>query len=108
MDEAFTYKDRITFYKKDMWRQQVVVQCIIEETEFAKKEGKEYLRIGSREVKIEGIEGFLKAMQSETILEERVKAAAALLNMPLPGQLYFLDTDEAAENKRVAEEKAWK
>jgi hypothetical protein len=107
MDEEFTYKDRITFYKKDMWKSNLVYQTLMEELTEAKESGKDYLRVGKREIKIEGIEAFIKCQNAEGILHDRMRAAAALLNLPNPSEVYFLDADEDAEKKRLAEEKAW-
>ena len=108
MDEAFTYKDRVTFYKKDMWRSNIVIQTLIEELKAAKDAGKDHLRIGNREIKIEAFESLIKCLEVQNILHDRIRAAAALLNMPNPNDIYFLDLDADAESKRISEEKQWR
>lgn len=108
MDEAFTYKDRVTFYKKDMWRSNVVVQTLIEELKAAKDAGKDHLRIGNREIKLEAFESLIKCQKVQNILHDRIRAAAALLNMPDPTDVHFLDLDADAEAKRISEEKQWR
>lgn len=107
MDKEFTYKDRVTFYKKDMWRSNLVFQTILEELAAAKEAGKDSLRIGNREIKLECIDGFVKCWQVQTILEDRMRAAARILNN-LPNDIFHLDLDEDAEAKRIAEEKLWR
>jgi hypothetical protein len=108
MDEAFTYKDRLTFYKKDMWRSNIVIQTLIEELKAAKDAGKDHLRIGNREIKIEALESLIKCQEVQNILHDRIRAAAALLNMPNPNDIFFLDLDADAESKRISEEKQWR
>ena len=108
MDEAFTYKDRLTFYKKDMWRSNIVIQTLIEELKAAKDAGKYHLRIGNREIKIEALESLIKCQEVQNILHDRIRAAAALLNMPSPNDIFFLDLDADAESKRISEEKQWR
>lgn len=108
MDKEFTYKDRVTFYKKDMWRASAVYKCLVDEVADAKSNGKTEIRIGRCDVKIEAVEGFFKCMEVENILHDRMRAAAAILNMPSPNEVAFLDTDADAEAKRIAEEKLWR
>ena len=108
MDKEFTYKDRVTFYKKDMWRASAIYKCLVDEIAEAKRNGKNEIRIGRCDVKIEAVEGFIKCLEVDNILHERMRAAAAILNMPSPNDVHFLDTDADAEAKRIAEEKLWR